>query len=236
MFPQDAAVVDVEPFEEEEFEDERMHRKSPAALFGSEKIGSLVLPNELQREINLVVAGAWAVPLDTCGLANSITDADKHKLREDALRLFGTDVGGEDSAWSADYDVSYGSREQRMRHLEGDGTAFATVALPPHYAAIASVLRHLRQRIEPDFRLERVLEWGSGAGSGIWYVATNHMRRIFSCECRASMHVFQEKLPNGTYDTDLNDLKISNSTISSYTSIEKREGLRMIGKRLLKSE
>ncbi|KAI4528744.1 Rsm22-domain-containing protein [Schizophyllum commune Loenen D] len=202
VFPQDAAVVDVEPFEEEKFEDERMHRKSPAALFGSEKIGSLVLPNELQREINLVVA-----------------DADKHKLREDALRLFGTDVGGEDSAWSADYDVSYGSREQRMRHLEGDGTAFATVALPPHYAAIASVLRHLRQRIEPDFRLERVLEWGSGAGSGIW----------------ASMHVFQEKLPNGTYDTDLNDLKILSSTISSYTSIEKREGLRMIGKHLLKN-
>ncbi|KAL1739148.1 mitochondrial small ribosomal subunit Rsm22-domain-containing protein, partial [Schizophyllum fasciatum] len=202
VFPQDGTVVDVEPFEEEEIEDERLHRKSPAAKFGSERIGSLVLPHELQREINLIVA-----------------DADKHKLREDALRLFGTNAGGEDSAWSAEFDVSYGSREQRMRHLEGDGTAFATVALPPHYAAIASVLRHIRQRLEPDFRLERVLDWGSGAGSGVW----------------ASMHVFQEKLPDGTYDTDLNSLRISNSTISSYQNIEKREGLRMIGKRLLRN-
>lgn len=202
VFPQDAAVVDVEPFEEEEIEDERLHRKSPAAKFGSEKIGSLVLPYELQRQISLVVG-----------------EADKHMLREDALRLFGTNGKGENSAWDPSYDVKYGSREQRIRHLEGDGTAFATVALPPHYAAIAAVLRHVRQRLEPEYRLERVTEWMSGAGSGLW----------------ASMHVFQEKLPNGTYDPDVNNVNMSNSTIKSYTSIEKREGLRMIGKRLLRN-
>lgn len=37
-------------------------RRSPAALFGSQRIGSIVLPLELQNTINRMIAGQWFGP------------------------------------------------------------------------------------------------------------------------------------------------------------------------------
>ena len=40
----------------QEHSEDREHRKSPAAVFGSKQIGTVVLPQELQTVINLLIA------------------------------------------------------------------------------------------------------------------------------------------------------------------------------------
>jgi hypothetical protein len=44
-------------------EDDKEHRKSPAALFGSSQIGAVVIPLELQSSINLLIAGGRILSL-----------------------------------------------------------------------------------------------------------------------------------------------------------------------------
>jgi hypothetical protein len=39
------------------FPEDHLQRKSPAAHFGSQQIGSVVIPFELQKSINLLIAG-----------------------------------------------------------------------------------------------------------------------------------------------------------------------------------
>jgi len=48
--------VEDQPFLQEDSED-REHRKSPAAIFGSKQIGTVVLPQELQRVIKILISG-----------------------------------------------------------------------------------------------------------------------------------------------------------------------------------
>jgi hypothetical protein len=43
---------------DEETSDRSSQRKSPAALFGSQQIGAVVLPPQLQTSINLLISGA----------------------------------------------------------------------------------------------------------------------------------------------------------------------------------
>lgn len=50
--------VEDQPFLQEDSED-REHRKSPAAVFGSKQIGTVVLPQELQKVINLLISGQY---------------------------------------------------------------------------------------------------------------------------------------------------------------------------------
>lgn len=90
-------------------------------------------------------------------------------LRVDAKRLF-LDETKDEAGWDTHYSVSYKSWEQTERNSERDGTAFASVALPAHYSAIYAVLDHLKARLGPTWNVERVLDWGSGAGSGLWSV------------------------------------------------------------------
>ncbi|KAG6846058.1 hypothetical protein H0H87_006422 [Tephrocybe sp. NHM501043] len=189
---------------EEDNEDEPyaygLERKSPAAHYGSRQIGAVILPNQLQNAIN--------------GL---ISHSDKIQLHSDAKRLFFDEGGpGSESEWEARYSTSdYRSRKQAYRHAERDGTAFASVVLPAHYSAILSVLDHFKRRLEPSYRVERVIDWGAGTGSGLW----------------AALHAFQSpesKTPAGV------ETKIAaNSSLVSYVGIDKREGLVTIGKRLL---
>ncbi|GBE77480.1 Rsm22-cox11 tandem protein 2, mitochondrial [Sparassis crispa] len=139
---------------EEGYSDPRETRKSPAALFGSQQIGSVVMPFELQQTITRL-----------------IRESDKPTLHTDAARLFLDDTG-EDAAWDASYDVKYKSRRQAHRHAERDGTAFASVALPSHYSAVYAVLNHVKQRLGPGWSIDRVIDWGCGTGTGLW--ATSH--------------------------------------------------------------
>lgn len=72
--------------------------------------------------------------------------------------------------WNASYDAQYKSGKEAGRHALKDATAFATVALPAHYSAIYSVLDHIKQRLGPEWELERVIDWGAATGSGLWSV------------------------------------------------------------------
>ncbi|PSS29720.1 hypothetical protein PHLCEN_2v2868 [Hermanssonia centrifuga] len=203
VFPHDPLRADdymtSEELDSQEYdEDSKDFRKSPAARFGSQRVGAVILPLELQQTITRLISAS-----------------DKPTLHEDAKRLF-LDNTGEEPQWDSSYDVKYKSRIQAVRHNERDGTAFASVALPSHYAAIFAVLDHLKQRIGPDSRVEHIIDWGSGTGSGLW----------------AASHVFQEPLtPDGAAETI--DIQISKSTISTYLGIDKRDGLVKIARRLI---
>jgi Predicted rRNA methylase len=92
-------------------------------------------------------------------------------LHSDAKRLFYDDQGqiASKSEWETQYDTKYRSRRQASRHYERDGTAFASIALPAHYSAITSVFDHVKRRLEPEWKVERVIDWGAGTGSGLWF-------------------------------------------------------------------
>ncbi|KAF8807962.1 Rsm22-domain-containing protein [Phlegmacium glaucopus] len=176
-------------------------RKSPAALFGSQRIGMVILPLELQSAINLLIA-----------------DGNKSQIRSDAKRLFQSNTEDtEESVWDTKYEQNYRSKIQAFRHSSRDGTAFASIALPAHYSAIMSVLHQVKGRLAPDWEMKRIIDWGSGTGSGLW----------------ASLHSFQ-KAPTNQID-DEHVISAINSTITSYLGVDKREGLVSIGKKLVAS-
>lgn len=51
-----------------------------------------------------------------------------------------------------------------------DGLAFATVAMPAHYAATATVFEEAKQRLGPDWEIENIVDFGAKAGTTLWYV------------------------------------------------------------------
>ncbi|KAF8240735.1 hypothetical protein L208DRAFT_1231139 [Tricholoma matsutake] len=175
-------------------------RKSPAAHFGSQQIGAVILPPQLQTSINLL-----------------ISESDRVQLHSDAKRLFyDDDLGtGAENEWEAHYESRYRSRRQASRHAERDGTAFASIALPAHYSAIFSVFDHLKRRLGPTWKIERVINWGAATGSGLW----------------ASLYSFQHSIPAEANSAEHR----LNSTITTYLGIDKREGLVTVGKRLLRN-
>lgn len=147
-------------------DDGKLTRKSPAALLGSQRIGAVILPLELRTTITNLISGPYF--LGTPRLRLTIcTGTDKPMLHVDAKRLF-LDESENGAEWDTTYDVRYKTREQRARHAERDGTAFASVALPAHYSAIFSVLDHLKQRLGPDWSIQHVIDWGAGTASGLW--------------------------------------------------------------------
>lgn len=156
--PRELEAFSVEPSEEVALEDSwteeasEMQRKSPAALFGSQRIGAVVIPTQLQSVVTTI-----------------INDSDKSQLHADAMRLFAKmDSDGEQSGWEMQLDAKYRSYQQGARHAERDATAFVSIAMPGHYTAIYSVLDHLKQRMPPGFAIERVIDWGSASHTGLW--------------------------------------------------------------------
>lgn len=106
-------------------------------------------------------------------------DSNKVQLHSDAKRLFSDsqEDKGTKGEWETYYDPqNYRSRKQAFRHSERDGTAFATVALPAHYSAILSIFDHIKRRLEPSWRVERIIDWGAGTGSGLWFDYSDHHR------------------------------------------------------------
>ncbi|KAF7347457.1 3-methyl-2-oxobutanoate hydroxymethyltransferase [Mycena venus] len=177
-------------------------RKSPAAEFGSYGIGSVILPLELQNSINLI-----------------ISETDKRQLHSDAQRLFQdrSDQDNSEDSWDADYDTKYRTKAQARQHADRDGSAFASIALPAHFSAITAVLDHVKRRLEPEWRVERIIDWGAGTGSGLW----------------SGAYTFQEPHVSEEHK-EVVDLIVSNTTVRHYLGIDKREGLVMVGKRLLR--
>ncbi|TBU34443.1 Rsm22-domain-containing protein [Dichomitus squalens] len=206
LFPRDPhTTVDYLTSAELDAQDESSNRgegrKSPAAAFGSQRIGAVVLPFEMQSAISRLVA-----------------DSDKPTLRQDAKRLFSNEtVTGEE--WNSTFDMRYNSAKEAGRHALRDATAFATVALPSHYSVIYAVLDHIKRRMGADWQVDRVIDWGAATGSGLW----------------ASGHVFQRRPDaDGRNAQDVEDIRISQTSLSSYLGIDKREGLVRIGKRIIR--
>lgn len=97
-------------------------------------------------------------------------DSNRAQLRNDAKRLFFEEEKGSEAEWETRYDPKgYRSRKQATRHAERDGTAFATIALPAHYSAILAVFDHVKRRLGVTWNVERIIEWGAGTGSGLWF-------------------------------------------------------------------
>ncbi|KAF8624223.1 hypothetical protein AX15_005989 [Amanita polypyramis BW_CC] len=176
-------------------------RKSPAAEFGSHRIGAVVLPSQLTNSINQL-----------------IQESNKALLHVDAKRLFLSEDGTEsgERGWGTQYEARYRSKSQSARHAQRDGIAFASIAFPAHYSAIIAVLNHVRRRLGPSWTVQDVVDWGAAAGSGLW----------------ASVHSFQILSPEEG-PTEAEYFRLSDSSISSYTGVDKRDGLISIGKRLM---
>jgi hypothetical protein len=216
---------------EEEELGSRGSRKSPAAEFGSRKIGAVVLPDQLQESVTRLIESAFISSFPV-GELKTLLDSDKSMLHVDAKRIFGTTDDTVDPKWDSQYDVKYKSHKQAYRHSERDGTAFASVALPAHFSAIYSVLDHVKQRLGSEWQIERVIDWGAGTGSGLWLVNALLVHvPLLTSHCRASAYSFQ-----ATHGTDMEKLSLGDSKIQSYLGIDKREGLVAIAKRLLQSK
>ncbi|KAI0035111.1 mitochondrial small ribosomal subunit Rsm22-domain-containing protein [Vararia minispora EC-137] len=161
-------------------EGERLPRRSPAARFGSQNIGAIVLPEEMQKAIyNLVEA------------------SDKGRLRADAMRLFKEEESENGpGTWHAEYNFEYKSPKQAFRHGAFDGTAFATIALPGHYSAIYTVLNETRNRLGRDWFVDTVYDWGSGTGSALWCTEST-LTRYTAIEARKGLALIGQQLLDG---------------------------------------
>lgn len=144
-------------------------RKSPEAKFGSQGMGTVILPPELVNAIEGLIQGEHR-PSSANQRLIVPKERDKHTLRNDAKRLFSTEDQDASKSWHTNYDTHYKSHKQATRHADRDGTAFASVALPAHFSVIHAVLEHTKHRLEKTWRIDSVIEWGTAVGSGIWLV------------------------------------------------------------------
>lgn len=105
------------------------------------------------------------------GKPSRFLESQKSLLHSDAKRLFfSAEAENREEGWDTHYDKVYRTRSQAAQHSIRDGTAFASVALPAHYSAIAVVLNHARVRLGPRWNIDRVIDWGAGTGSGLWCI------------------------------------------------------------------
>ncbi|KAH6916649.1 3-methyl-2-oxobutanoate hydroxymethyltransferase [Coprinopsis sp. MPI-PUGE-AT-0042] len=189
------AVEQEEPYEHD------LERKSPAALFGSQKIGQVVIPQQLQDAITEI-----------------INASDKSQLHSDAKRLFADfDAEGDEAGWQVELDTKYRSRKQGERHAERDAIAFTSVVLSAHFSAVTAVFEHMKHRLGPSFEVERVVDWGAGAGTGLW----------------TSLFSFQRHTPS--HQPEMVDIEASNSTLRSYTGIDRRQAMLLMARRIADS-
>lgn len=98
-----------------------------------------------------------------------LLDGDRPILHVDAKRLFSEEGNDGTEQWHTDYEVEYKSWKQAKRHADRDGTAFASVALPAHYSATYAVLDHIKHRLGDEWKIQSIMDWGAGVGSGLWY-------------------------------------------------------------------
>lgn len=161
-----SSSLDSPPLSDNDGLDVGQDRKSARARFGTNKIGSVSLPLELQNAIQRVIDGRSRICYSLKHLTR-LKGGDKPRLHDDAKRLF-QDPNG--TSWHTAYNVKYRSQQQAERHATRDGTAFASIALPAHFSVIVAVLREVKHRLGPGWNVSRVLDWGSGVGSGLWSV------------------------------------------------------------------
>lgn len=72
-------------------------------------------------------------------------------------------------SWKTSYNTIYKSRKETAAHADRDGVAYASVALSAQYSAIRAVMDHVKWRLGAEWNVDRVIDFGSGAGGGLWY-------------------------------------------------------------------
>ena len=163
-YPTDPEATELAHQEDEE--NTRAQRKSPAAYFGSQQLGAVVIPQELKQAISALISSENITAIAYLPVYLQCLDSDKHLLRRDAVRLF--NEKGDDDNWDPSLSVRYKSHQQERRHAERDGTAFISVGLPAHYSAIYAVLHHIKSRLGSQWSVQNILDWGAGSGSALW--------------------------------------------------------------------
>ncbi|OZJ05779.1 hypothetical protein BZG36_01299 [Bifiguratus adelaidae] len=142
------------------------HEESPSvprgtveARFGKKRIGSVVLPQDLQQSVQTL-----------------INSEDKRLIRADALRLYesfrstsrvqkprqGSDVDKERKKdrreANAPHALMYGHRE---------AVAYIAGVMPSTYGALYNVFMEVSKRV-PTFQPKTVLDFGTGPGTALW--------------------------------------------------------------------
>ncbi|KZS91904.1 hypothetical protein SISNIDRAFT_456089, partial [Sistotremastrum niveocremeum HHB9708] len=194
--------TNIDSFSEEDggWDHSPKERLSPAAKFAGRSIGSIVLPFELQQTI-----------------IQLISRSDKSFLKADSARIFQSPPSSSNGGpkWLPITPPSHATHSTTMRYAARDGTAFASVALPPQYSAIRRVLAEITWRAGRDVEIERVMEWGGGTGAGLW----------------GALHSFQRSVSEG--EEEAIETKLEHTTVRMYDIFDKREGLVSLGKKLV---
>ncbi|KAG8679439.1 37S ribosomal protein S22, partial [Ceratobasidium sp. 394] len=165
----------------------RDERRSPAAIYGAKHIGMVVLPWELEHAVEKVVGESDKHQLRSdakrlfyypsspstqpASSSSSPSKAPRNPLesrtsnRPPEWQLSSPNAASLSFSTKGNYKtaVHLGSRE---------GLAFATVAMPAHYAATANVFREIAQRMDGpgqgEDRIETVVDFGGKSGQGLW--------------------------------------------------------------------
>ncbi|KAG9013377.1 37S ribosomal protein S22 [Tulasnella sp. JGI-2019a] len=130
----------------------REERRSPAAVLGSDRPGMIMLSEELVDAIT-----------------GMVSETDKYQLRSDAKRLFlhPSPASVHDLRWSSKTPQHSSKKKEKMMGPR-DGLAFATVAMPAHYTAIATVFEEAKQRLGRDWEIDSIVDFGAKAGAVLW--------------------------------------------------------------------
>ncbi|CAB5374075.1 unnamed protein product [Rhizophagus irregularis] len=206
----------------EEYEEDNPYvRKSPAAIFGTKRIGWVILPDWLNEAVLEIVK-----------------EHDKEMIKHDANRIYQSlrSTTGYDPKFDVDFkDPIMGpcksarnafkrfvlENEVKPHVLEyGTREAMAYIAgyLPISYGPIFNVLTELKSRI-PDFSPQSVMDFGTGPGTAIWVshnIWDKHVPNFLGIDISESMLRTAEKLLSFQPKED----RIKNIEFKRYLSYE----------------
>ncbi|KAG8739013.1 37S ribosomal protein S22, partial [Ceratobasidium sp. 428] len=178
----------------------REERRSPAAIYGTKHLGMVILPWELEHAVQKVIGESDKHQLRSDAkrlffypTSPSAQPAPSSSSPSKAPRhLSGSQTSNRPSEWqlsapnsaSLSFSTKGPGNYKTAVHLGSrEGLAFATVAMPAHYAATANVFREIAHRMagpgQGEDRIETIVDFGGKSGQGLW----------------ASLAAFREPIP-----------------------------------------
>jgi hypothetical protein len=146
--------------EEEEAWTPREERRSPAAVFGSKRLGLETIPRRMEENIQSEIDSQ--PNLQACLIqAELITDHHPREIREAFLSTFDPPSKSRSKSRSKKYDDQGPSL----------ALAKAATALPGDYAVMSNIMREIKGRLGDGWlsKLDGgVMEVSAGFGPGIW--------------------------------------------------------------------
>ncbi|KAF8604014.1 hypothetical protein BDV93DRAFT_492700 [Ceratobasidium sp. AG-I] len=171
----------------EDWDGPREERRSPAAVYGTKHIGMVVLPWELEHAVERVVGESdkyqlrsdakrlffYPTPSNSQPASSSSGPSKPYKQQPEELRSSGRSSEWQLATSAASLSFSTkGNYKTVVQLAPREGLAFATVAMPAHYAATANVFREIANRMagpgKREDRIETVIDFGGKSGQGLW--------------------------------------------------------------------